>query len=263
MKTNVSARLARSIKNVPNGWLPENVLAHREEFSAKVIFDLHGPVLDFMTPFYAHAGKMFGVKFDMRKIRYWYPQYDKTMPITPQQYREAFADFARRTKDGFGSLPARPGIQQAIKQIRNAGIDVEIWTCVPGALDVDRDTQHNTGVGIAQDVTRKLIDRLGLVDDVMTKVRFCDSADAKLPLMRREPLLPPLIVEDHPKTCVDAGVIHGLAAIMVPEPYNLNVTCPGVLPLKDRADLAPAVIHFFTELEKAGCLVGGLRKKKR
>ena len=65
-----------------------------------------------------------------------------------------------------------------------------------------------------------------------------------------------LLVEDHPVTAVQAGAEFGHAAILVPEPYNVGISAPGVLRLENRSDLAPAIIDFYKKLEEAGCLIG-------
>lgn len=255
MKSNLSRQLASAMRQVPLGWVPPNVLGQKGHFRRRVIFDLHGPILNWIGPFYKYASKLYGTDIRAENSRFWWSGYDVGQPITPQQFRDAFIDFSQRKQGGFGDLPAQPGIAKAFKAIHAAGIDTEIWTCVPGANDFDRDTLEANGTGIAQYVTRKLIGKLGLGIDVDKKVRFCKSPDAKLPDMVREPLASPLIIEDHPKTVIEAGMCFGLGAILVPEPYNKDLRAPGVLRLDNREDLAPAVIHYFDQLDKAGCLV--------
>ncbi len=133
---------------------------------------------------------------------------------------------------------------------------MEIWTYAPGATDHNPDTLAANGTGAAQKETMDLIERLGILENPRKQVLFVKPHE-KAVEMAKEHI--PLIVEDHPLTAVHAGTIYGNAAILVPEPYNVNVSVPGVLRLDNRADLAPAVIDFFKKLEEAGCLLSNGR----
>lgn len=256
MSKNTRARLSKAGSAVPMGWPPENLLSQKGEFQRKVVSDLHGPILDFMGRFAEFAGKLYGVKIDPAKARFYSPGFDNGMNITPHQFSEAFTAFQRLSRGGYGDLKPLPGIADAFKRIRKEGIQIEIWTWVPGVSDYDPDTKLAYGTGIAQHATYELLEKLGLVDDVRKSVRFI-KPEAKVPTMAQEHI--PLIIEDHPVTAVSAGMAYGHAAILVPEPFNKNLVAPGVLRLDDRADLADSVIEFFNVLEKAGSLLGERR----
>ncbi len=254
MSTKLSKRFITAAAALPLGWPPKNLLAQKEMFVKKVVFDLHGPILDFNGPFLAHLAGLYNKKLDVSMLDHYNMGYNVGMPITPHQFQRGLQNFGRLAHGGFRDLPAMPGIVEALKQIQDAGIKVEIWTYAPGATDYSHDTLLSNGTGIAQLATLECIEALGIVKDVHKQVRFI-KPEAKAPGMAAEHI--PLIVEDHPVTAVTAGAAYGNAAILVPEHYNRGVSAPGVLRLDNRADLAPAIISFFAELEKAGCLIGG------
>jgi hypothetical protein len=253
MKTKLSTRYKTAASNVPLGWPPANLLTQKRMFLKKVIFDLHGPILDFNGPFLAHLSGLYGVKLDTSMLDHYYMGHNSRMPITPVELMRGLEHFGRLARGGFSDLPAVPGIVEALKQIQDAGIDLEIWTYAPSALDYAPDTLVVNGTGIAQLATWECIEKLGVLKNVRKQVRFI-RPEHKASQMSSEHC--PLIVEDHPVTAVTAGSAYGNAALVVPEPYNIGVSAPGVLRLDNRTDLAPAIISFFEKLEEAGCLIG-------
>lgn len=254
MSNKLSKRFIETAANVSLGWPPANLLAQKRMFLKKVIFDLHGPILDFNGPFLAHLSGLYNKKLDASMLDHYNMGYNARMPITPFQFQRGLENFGRLARGGFSDLPAMPGIVEALKQIQDAGIKLEIWTYAPGASDYSHDTLLANGTGIAQLGTIECIERLGIVKDVRKQVRFI-KPEAKASEMAKEHI--PLIVEDHPVTAVTAGTAFGNAAILVPERYTEGVNAPGVLRLDNRTDLAPAIISFFAKLEEAGCLIGG------
>jgi len=251
--TKLSKRFIETAANVPLGWVPSNVLAQKDMFLRKVVFDFHGPIVDFNNPIAAHLSGLYGVEVDPALMLDHYKWgYNSRMPITQPQFEAGLEHFGRLARGGFSDFPAMPGAVEAIKQITAAGIAVEIWTYVPGATDYNHDTLLARGTGIAQLGTMELIEKLGVVANPRKQVRFI-RPDQKVARMALEHI--PLIVEDHPVTAVQAGAEYGHAAILVPEPYNVGVSAPGVLRLENRADLAPAIIEFYKKLDEAGCLI--------
>lgn len=257
MSTKLSKRLTTAASNVPLGWVPPNVLAQKKTFLRKVIFDFHGPISDFNNPIAAYLSGLYGVKIDPAMMLDHYRWgYNSRMPITQPEFERGLENFGRLARGGFSDLPAMPGIVEALKSIKDAGISVEIWTYVPAATDYDADTLVARGTGIAQLGTIELIEKLGIVENVRKQVRFI-RPDQKASKMALEHI--PLIVEDHPVTAIQAGAEYGNAAILVPEPYNKGISAPGVLRLENRADLAPAIIDFYKKLDAADCLIGNRR----
>ncbi len=254
MSTRLSKRLVQAAANVPLGWVPPNILAQKQMFLRKVVFDFHGPISDFNNPIAAYLSGLYGVEIDPAKMLDHYRWgYNSGMPITQPEFERGLENFGRLARGGFGDLPAMPGIKEAFKQIQDAGIAIEIWTYVPGASDHSHDTLLARGTGIAQVNTLELVEKFGIVENVRKQVRFI-KPEAKVANMALEHI--PLIIEDHPVTAIQAGAEYGHAAILVPEPYNKNISAPGVLRLENRADLAPAIIDFYKKLDEAGCLIG-------
>jgi len=250
----LSASLRKRAAAVPLGWPPQNLLAQKDEFVKKVVFDLHGPILDWAEAFCEVAASLYGVDLKPAAVRYYSMAFDNEFPLTPEQFNNVFATFARLGRGGYGDLKPRPGIQETFKQIQAAGIATEIWTWVPGAAEHNHDTLKAFGTGIAQAQTYELIEKLGLVDNVKRRVRFI-SPTSKVPQMTEEHA--PLIIEDNPVTAVHASST-GHACILTPEPYNVHTSDSGILRLNDHSELAAAVIDFFAKLEAAGSIAEGV-----
>jgi hypothetical protein len=250
----LSPALRKRAAAVPLGWPPQNLLDQKEEFVKKVVFDLHGPILDWSNAFCEVASRMYGVDLSAATVRYYSMAFDSQFPLTPEQFNQVFATFARLGRGGYGALEPRPGIVETFKQIQAAGIATEIWTWVPGAAEHDHNTLKAFGTGIAQSATYELIESLGLVDNVKRRVRFI-SPTSKVPTMTEEHA--PLIIEDNPVTAVHASST-GHACILTPEPYNVHTSDSGILRLSDHSEIAPVVIDFFRKLEEAGSIAEGV-----
>lgn len=252
-KRKSNARLTKAAKLVPMGWPPANLLAQKKEFERTVVFDLHGPIVDWATRFCEYASNKLGRNIDPAKMRHYCTGYDAGMPITPREFFDLFWSFAGLSVGGYDTLPAQPGAVDAIHKIQAAGIKVQIWTYVPGATDADSDTFISLDTGASQEGTWRLLEKIGVgsMREVRRMVRFVHP-EHKASQMGKESL--PLIVEDHPATAVMHSMAYGGATILVPETYNTKLTAPGILRLDNRADLADAVIGFFDGLGKAGCL---------
>lgn len=259
MRIYTSARLNKAAALVPGGWPPANLLAEPRAFRPKVVFDLHQTLVDWVGPFCAFAGDLYGRKIDASKVRFYSIGHQADIPLTPDEFNDAFWRFVELGQGGYDALPALPGAIESFKAIQAAGIDARIWSFVPGAADFDRETLLASGSGQAQDATYDLVVNLGLAKDrkaARKMVRFIHPY-RKLAEMSKENI--PLIIEDNPATAVEAGAVYGHAAILMPESYALPVIAQGVLKLEDRKDLGDAVIGFFKGLAKSGALLGEVR----
>jgi hypothetical protein len=252
----ISPALRKRMAAVPLGWPSPNLTAQPEMFVKKLITDLHGPLLRYDIAVCEVAKGLFGVHLTPEQVRHYNMAYDANFPLSPVQFNRVFQVITQMSRGGYSDLPIREDAVEQFKLIKAAGIPIEVWTYVPGALDHDHETLKSHATGIAQRGTRDLIASMGIVDDVMRQVRFV-RPDAKPYLMAEEHL--PLIVEDNPVTALAAGYAFGNAAILTPEPYNEHLVCPGVLRLNDISELAPTVIDFFEKLEAAGAILGGMR----
>lgn len=255
-RNSMSRSLQQRAARVPLGWPPANLLGLREELVKKVVFDLHGPILDWSKAFCEVASSIYKVQLDPAKVKHYNMGYDTGFPLSPKEFNALFPVFARLAQGGYGSLELKPGIVETLNQIRAAGIAVEIWTWVPGAGEHNHETLKAYGTGIAQSVTMDLLVKAGAVTDPINEIRFI-RPDAKVGAMCEEHI--PLIVEDNPVTAVAAGMAAGQACILTPEPYNEHLAANGVLRLNDHSEIAPVVISFFEKLEKAGAILGGVR----
>lgn len=234
------------------GWPPKSVLKPGEDnpWNRTVVFDLHNTLVNWTDAFCAFANTQMGYALKTDKQKFYHLQMDPDNPLSHEEFVALFDAFAARHVGGYGDLEIYPGALEALQAIKDAGIDIQIWTWTPGAIDASmshHDRMNSTGA--AQTVTRELVRKLGIDPD--RKLRFI-SPGAKKYEMCSEYI--PLIVEDSPETAVGVGQM-AHAAILVPEPYNKGIKATNVLRLDHRNQLAPTVIKFFEELEAAGALL--------
>ncbi len=238
----------------PHPWPPQSVLEPglHHLWERTVVFDFHEVCVDWFSKFANFVNQTCpGANIDSAKHRYYVAGYDPNIEMTPDQYRDAFFQFARLARGGYGDLEPVPGIKDAMERIVKAGIEIEIWTWTPGAADTWKGF-NAFSTGIAQQVTATLINKLGLPLDPTRQLRFMHPG-AKKWEMAEEHI--PLIVEDNPETAVGVGTTLAHAAILVPTSYNAGVVAPNVLRLDDRKELAPVVIDFFKKLDEAGVVL--------
>ncbi|MBX3136517.1 hypothetical protein KF707_09790 [Candidatus Obscuribacterales bacterium] len=255
-KKSTSGRRAKVVAvpaaTAPN-WPPRSVLTPSDpdfRWERAVVLDLHNTLVDWLGAFAGFCNLHFGHNIDARKTAFYHMQMDPDNALSGKEFLEAFITFARRAQGGYADLQPYPGVVEAIKAIKDAGIDVKVWTWVPGAAEMRIDNHaQGYGTGIAQRVTKDLIARLGLNPDV--DVRFVTPGQKKYE-MAEEHI--PLIVEDSAETAVGVGQM-AHAAILVPESYNRGIKAPNVLRLNDREQLAPTVIDFYKKLDAAGLLL--------
>ncbi len=238
------------IKRAVN-WPPESVLSPGDDFKwmPEVVFDLHNTLVDWTGRFAEFVNLQYGHDIDAKTVGFYHMQFDPENALSNAEFMDAFHAFARRANGGYGDLDIYEGVVKALKQIKDAGIEVKIWTWTPGASEARIDNGTSSfNTGIAQGVTRTLVEKLGL--DPIRDLRFIKPGEKKYEMIEEHI---PLIVEDSPETAVGVGqAAH--AAILVPESYNQGITAPNVLRLDHRGQLAPTIIDFFKKLEKAGVL---------
>jgi len=238
--------------SAPN-WPPRSVLTPSDpdfRWERTVVLDLHNTLVDWLGAFAQFCNLHFGHNIDPKKTTFYHMQMDPDNALSGKEFLDAFIAFARRAEGGYAALQPYPSSVKAIKDIKAAGINVEVWTWVPGAAEMRIDNHaQGYGTGIAQRVTKELIAKLGLNPDV--DVRFITPGQKKFEMVAEHI---PLIVEDSPETAVGVGQM-AHAALLVPESYNRGIKAPNVLRLNDREQLAPTVIEFYKKLDAAGLLL--------
>lgn len=239
-------------------WPPASLLSVDEAnpWSRTVAFDLHHVIVDWAGQFSAFINddrRATGRKLiSPEQMRFYRMGTDPAVDLTQEEFDEYFVTFARLSRGGYGSLKPYPGIKEALEQIRAAGIKIQVFTWVPGAVDRKPGSAAGYGTGIAQAVTKELVRKLGLPIDPDRDLRFMTPGE-KAATMVEEHI--PLLVEDNPETAVAAALGIAHASILVPEKYNEGLVCRNVLRLSNRAELADAVISFYAELNDAGKLL--------
>lgn len=250
-KTNGGRKLV-SAASAAN-WPPRSVLRSDDpdfRWERTVVLDLHNTLVNWLGAFIEFCNTQYGHNLDQKKAAFYHMQMDPDNALSGKEFLNAFVAFARRSQGGYADLQPYPGVVEAIKAIKDAGIDVKIWTWVPGAAEMRMDNHaQGYGTGIAQHVTKQLVARLGLNPD--TDVRFVSPGNKKYVLADEHI---PLIVEDSAETAVGVGQM-AHAAILVPETYNRGIKAPNVLRLTSRDQLAPTVIDFFEKLDATGLIL--------
>lgn len=238
----------------PFVWPPQSVMNPGENFlwAREVVFDFHEVCVKWVKQFVEFLNQTYGYDLNPNTIDFYNMQFDPSLPLSPEQFDEAFVTFARLSAGGYGDLEAHPGIRETMEKIKNAGIEVKIWTWTPGAADRTAGGYKSYGSGMAQRVTRELIQKLGLPVDVDRDVRFLHPSQKKWKMAEDHI---PLLIEDNPETAVSVGLGTAQAVILVPEKYNEDLLCKNVLPLNERKDLADTVIDFYAKLDAAGLLL--------
>ncbi len=232
--------------------VPGNVLAHGPNFwKREVIVDFHGVVVDWTTSFCKFASRLLERDINPEQVRYYYPGFGADLPMTPAEFEETFSQFARLGRGGYGDLKPYKGVVNALRQMRKANIALQVWTWTPSASETSFSHGNAFHSSVSQGVTKTLIERLGLPVEEH-EIKFL-SPHEKLFRMAEEHI--PLIIEDNPITAVTAGAAFGHACIMVPQPFNEGVMCPGVTRLKNHTQLGATVIRFFNEMDRAGVLL--------
>lgn len=234
-------------------WPPASVLnpGVNHKWSREVVFDFHEVCVKWLKRYCDFVNKSYGCKINPDEIDFYNMQFDPRTGLSPEQFEKAFVTFARLAVGGYGDLEAHEGVKEAMEQIRAAGIKIRIWTWTPGAAEIKPDGAGAYHTGIAQDVTKRLIRKLGLPVDVDRDLDFMPPGRKKWEMAEQHI---PLLVEDNKTTASDVSdAAH--AVILVPEKYNEGFECRNVLRLTDRSQLAATVIDFYRKLEEAGVLL--------
>jgi hypothetical protein len=255
MKTRkLQTREAVSAQDYPFAWPPEQVVNPGRGFNWKrtVAFDFHQVCTNWVEQYVAYLNRVYKRNIDHTKISLYNLQFDTSVDLTPAEHEEAFVNFARLSRGGYGSLKAYPGIKETFKMILDAGIKIKIYTWTPGASEKIPGGAKSFGSGMAQRATMDLIASLDLGIDVDRDVKFISPSAKKWRMVEDHV---PLLVEDNPETAVSVGLGIGHAVILVPEPQNAGLICPNVLRLKDRQDLGKTVVDFFAKLDEVPDLV--------
>lgn len=231
-------------------WVPESVieLGRLEPFFRKIVFDLHGVILNWQHLYYAFVNEQYGYNIDADKVRFYY--LDPKVPATCEQLEEAFDAFVSLSRGGYGDLAIYPGIVEDMHAIRDAGIAIEIWTWTPGVGNTKSAVVAPFETGCAQAVTQELLASLKLPIDPVRDVRFMPLAEKRGEMVEEHI---PLIVED---SVVVASMVaeSAHAAILMPTEYNKTFRFKNVHRLKHRRQLVPVVLNFYAGLEEAGVL---------
>jgi len=254
MKARKMSRAQVSELGHPYAWPPETVLNPGRGFIWKrvVAFDFHQVVTNWLEQYVKYINATYKRDIDHTKISLYNLQFDPNVNLTPAEHEEAFVNFARLSRGGYGSLQPYPGIREAFRKISDAGIKIKIFTWTPGATEKILGGDKSYGSGIAQRVTRELIESLDLGIDVDRDLKFIAPAEKKWKLVEDHI---PLLVEDNPETAVSVGMGIGHAVVLVPETQNEGLIAPNVLRLTDRTELADTVISFYAKLGEAGLLL--------
>jgi len=238
----------------PYAWPPESVLSPGANFAWKkeVAFDFHQVIANWVEQYVKYINKTYAFNIDHTKIDFYHMQFDPRIPLSPEQHNEAFVNFARLSKGGFGELKSYDGIRETIRKIKDAGIKVRIYTWTPGAAERIPGDAKSFNSGAAQRATMDLIKSLDLGIDPIRDVKFIGPGEKKWKMAEEHV---PLLIEDNPETAVGVGMCAAHAVILVPETTNVGLIAPNVLPLTNRKDLAKTVISFFKKLDEAGLLL--------
>jgi hypothetical protein len=240
-------------QDYPYAWPPESVLSVEPEFwKREVAIDFDQVVANWTEQYVKFVNKTYGYNIDHTKVDFYHMQFDPSIPLTPEQHAEAFIMFSRLSRGGFDSLKPYDDIRETFRAILDAGIRIKIYTWVPGAADKVPGGAKSFNSGAAQRARFEMIKALDLGIDPVKDLKFMGPGEKKWK-MAEEHI--PLLIEDNPETAVGVGMCAAHAVILVPETTNAGLIAPNVLPLKNRKDLASAVISFFEKLDDAGLLL--------
>jgi hypothetical protein len=237
-------------------FLPDSIRYPGEghKWQAKVACDFHNVIVNWDDPIAEFINKIHpDAKIDPSKHRFYDIGNDPTTAISPREWQDLFPEFCASTP-GYGGLPIISGMREQLWEIHEAGIGIEIMTYVPGVASVLSDSMMALRTGVAQRQTIELIESLDLPIDIRKDVKFV--APHEKPRRMSEKHIP-LLIEDNAATAALARNM-GLATLLVPMSSN-QITCPNVLRLKSRDEVALRTIEFFKPLREAGLLLEGRR----
>lgn len=224
------------------------------KWQATVACDFHNVIVDWDHPIADYINKIHpDAKIDPSKHRFYDIGHDPTVAISPREWADLFPEFCASTP-GYRGLPLIEGMREQLWTIKEAGIGIEIMTYVPGVTSILSDNMMALRTGVAQRQTLELIESLDLPIDIRKDVKFVAPHDKPRRMSEKHI---PLLIEDNAATAALARNM-ALATLLVPTSSN-QITCPNVLRLKSRNEVATRVIEFFEPLREAGLLLEGRR----
>lgn len=232
--------------------VPATVLAREPGYFQKtLVCDLHGVIVDFLTPFLSFVSRKLGRKLGSRHVRLYRHWQDPLAGLSPVEFQEQFEQFLPLAVGGYGDLKPYPGAIEGLKAIHRKGVRIMIWTWTPGVTDSISPAGSHLGVGTAQAVTRRLIEQLKLPVNCQQDLVFMSPAQKPVEMARRHI---PLIWDDNPTTAIETASGFGLGCFMPAHSYNRSIWCPGVTRL-DHNSLAGATLKYFERLAARQLLI--------
>jgi hypothetical protein len=245
-----------------------NVLNQQKgSWKREFVLDFDGVTADWMTPFYAFLSQTLGRNIKPLDCQLYLAGYQGNLILTPDEFNEMFLMFAKNLY-GYGALKPYPNAIEELASVAKSelGIRTRLWTHSPGASEVSRfhDQPYNTNP--AQGERLALIENWAKTKGLPVDIRRGDvefmSGWKKPYQMARDWI--PLIVEDHGPTCISALDDYGLAAILVTQPYNVNLSHKHLIRFgdpehpenQDRTGLGELIVKVFKVLEKHKVLYG-------
>lgn len=220
-------------------------------FHKALVCDLHGVIVDFLTPFLAFVSRKLQRKLESRHVRLYRHWQDPLAGLSPVEFQEQFEQFLPLAVGGYGDLKPYPGVIEGLRAVHRRGIRIMIWTWTPGVTDSVSLSGSHLGVGTAQEVTRRLIERLKLPVNCEHDLLFMRPEKKPVEMARRHI---PLIWDDNPTTAVEAASGFGLGCFMPAHSYNRSIWCPGVRRL-DHSSLGRTTLKYFEKLAARQLLI--------
>ncbi|MBC8000409.1 MAG: hypothetical protein IAF58_20835, partial [Leptolyngbya sp.] len=144
--------------------VPQNLLdMPKEYFDWSIDIDLHGVIVDWITPFCEFASTQLKRSIDPSSITVYFPGYDANSGLNNAEFNALFYHFVR--VGGYGGLPAYPGALEALNSLKSAGYHLRISTWTPGPFELSKNHGRAYGTGRAQAATLALVKQLALPID--------------------------------------------------------------------------------------------------
>lgn len=247
--------------------LPPNVLNQQKgSWRREYVLDFDGVTADWMTPFYKWLSQNLKRNITPLDVQLYLAGYQGNLVLTPDEFYEQFNMFAQSLY-GYGALKPYPNAIEELIHVDKSdmGIRGRLWTHSPGASEISRYHGQAYQTNPSQGERMALIDswakNKGMPINVRSDVEFMSGW--KKPLQMARDWIP-LIVEDHGPTALSAVDDYGLAAILVSQPYNVNLNHkhiirfgdPNRLEDQNREGLGELIVRIFKVLEKRQVLVG-------
>lgn len=238
--------------------IPETVLARPPGFfDAAVAVDADEVLVKFGERAHRHVNrerKSYGQpSVDVLASATYFYHGDPRVGLSADEEGEVIRSLALATHGGMGTLEFYPGAPQAIRALRQAGIQPFVVTHVPSALDTGVHEQRY-GWGTAQEGRIAQLKQAGIARD-SEDVIFCRAAE-KPGLMLDGIYRIPLLVDDRPSTLVSARWDYGLIAVGVrTKNTRYNRGCfEGITWFDSLQSAVPEIKRVFAQLARRGLL---------